>query len=460
MKIVVAGAGAGKTTSMAQVVLDRLKEVTNGKIIYVITYTNAARNRIREKIIELNGSIPKQLFIETLHVFLLREFIFPFHHLLYEKQFTKASQIELPGKPIPRMRKVKELETNKIIHVTKVTETAKWIICKKTKDIKDTKEKRKKILDIVSRYLDSVFIDEAQDIDKHLIGIIELLDSKGINMCLVGDPKQDLRGRNAFKTLIDTNKQHVEYIAENHRCPISHVQLANSYISEEEVQLPQKALFGELGYVFERDTNIIDLVDITNWDYAYIYKKNERFTTHINDKNKAEQNLTYELKSIVKKLEINEQIVDKFVYDIKKMILKSLAEEDNSKIFLILEEALSIKLILQDKKKLEEVLDMNRETPTAKGVLVNSIDSIKGLEGDKCLFILTMDLAPYLFGEKSTQNKMLNYLYVGLTRAKQKLVFLVANEVEDRYGRENVNAYFKEIISVNTETRTSGSIFA
>lgn len=69
MKIVVAGAGAGKTTSMAQLVLDKLEEVNTGKFIYVITYTNAARNRIREKIIELNGCIPNQLFIETIHVF-------------------------------------------------------------------------------------------------------------------------------------------------------------------------------------------------------------------------------------------------------------------------------------------------------------------------------------------------------------------------------------------------------
>ncbi|WP_141495674.1 UvrD-helicase domain-containing protein [Bacillus toyonensis] len=58
------------------------------------------------------------------------------------------------------------------------------------------REKREKILGIVSKYLDSIFIDEAQDIDEHLLKAVTTLDGKGINICLVGNPKQDLRGIN------------------------------------------------------------------------------------------------------------------------------------------------------------------------------------------------------------------------------------------------------------------------
>lgn len=47
MNIVVAGAGAGKTTSMAQKVFERCNEITDQRIIYVVTYINAARDRIR-----------------------------------------------------------------------------------------------------------------------------------------------------------------------------------------------------------------------------------------------------------------------------------------------------------------------------------------------------------------------------------------------------------------------------
>lgn len=450
MKIVVAGAGAGKTTSMAQVVLDRLKEIVDGKFIYVITYTNAARDRIREKIIELNGKIPKQLFIETSHVFLLREFIFPFHHLLYEQHFTKASQIKLSDNAGYRGLKIKELAMNKIIHVEKVTETAKWIVCKKSKDKKETKEKRRKILEIISRYLDSVFIDEAQDMDKHLAQIVGVLDSKGINMHLVGDPKQDLRGRNAFRELISQYEQNVEYISKNHRCPISHVNLSNTYISKEEQQTPQTRENGKLNFVFESDVDINDFVKAGSWDYAFIYKKNERFITHENDKNIAEQNLTYELESLVKKSAIKETEVDKYVYYLKKAILKNLAKMNYFTIFSKLEKSLSIKLTSQDKGKLAGVFKMNCEIPSVEGIEVNSIDSIKGLEGNRCLFILTTDLAPYLFDEKKVQNKMLNYLYVSLTRAKKELVFLVTNEVENKYSKEAINKYFEEIVSMKT----------
>ena len=72
---------------------------------------------------ELYGAIPKQLLIETSHVFLLREIIFPFHHLLYEEQYTTASQIKLPDNYSFKALKIRELKEDKIIHVEKVTET-------------------------------------------------------------------------------------------------------------------------------------------------------------------------------------------------------------------------------------------------------------------------------------------------------------------------------------------------
>lgn len=445
MNIVVAGAGAGKTTSMAQVVLERLNEITDQKIIYVITYTNAARDRIREKIIELNGIIPKQLFIETLHAFLLREFIFPFHHLIFEQQFTKVEHIKLPDNAGYKASKIKELASNKIIHVENVTENAKWIICKKSSDKKINKEKRAKVLSIVTRYLDSVFIDEAQDMDKHLVEIIGVLNEKGINIHLVGDPKQDLRGRNAFKELIANNKQHVTYIPDNHRCPISHVILANNFVSYEEQQTPQSGILGKLNYVFERSIEISEFLSSSDWDFIFIFKKNTRFNTHPNDSNLADQSLSYELRLLVKRSNIKERNIDKIVYVIKKAILKDLHRIGNLAIFNKLEGYLLISLTRQDKGKLGYALDLNREVPQREGLLVNSIDSIKGLEANKCLFLLTTDLAPYFFGENKEQNKMLNYLYVALTRAKKELMIMVTKEVIEKYGIDYLNSKFTEL---------------
>jgi hypothetical protein len=446
MKIIVAGAGAGKTTSMASVVLDRLKEADDGKIIYVITYTNAARDRIRDLIIRENGSIPRQLHIETTHAFLLREIIFPFNHLVFKNQFTRVSQINLSDNRIFRAIKIKELEGNNIIHVEKVTETAKWVLCRKSNDTKLTRDKRGKILSVICRYLDSVFIDEAQDMDKHFVEVIELLNIRAINIYLIGDPKQDLRGRNAFKQMIELHTKEVEYNPSNHRCPISHVTLSNTYISKLERQSPHSTEVGELGCIFESEIDAKRVVDRKIWNIIYILKKNERFITHEEDRNIPERNLMYELEQLVKKSARSELNVDKLVYSIKKKVLIQLFELDNLEIFKMVEDELCIKLTRQDKGKLGEILKDSRESSAVpEAILVNSIDSVKGLEGHRCLFIVTPDIATYLFSEKKDQNKMLNYLYVALTRAERTLVFLITKEVEEKYTKSSLENTFENL---------------
>jgi superfamily I DNA/RNA helicase len=439
MRIVVAGAGAGKTTSMAQKVLRRLTEVTDRKIIYVITYTNAARDGIRKKIVKLNGFIPNQVLVETSHAFLLREIIFPFHHLIFDDQYTIASQIKLPDNPRFKALKLKELKENKMIHVEEVTKIAKWIISGKSKESKEVKLKRERILSIMKRYLDSIFIDEAQDMDENLAKIIEVLDNKKINLYLVGDPKQDLRGRNEFRKLIKKYKDQVEYRIENYRCPILHVKLANHYVSDEEKQEPQTLKNGEINFVFESDIDVASFIKDNNWDCVYIYKKNDRFMTHDEDIHKNEQNLSYELMQLIRRTDIKESEVNQYIYILKKSILKVIHKWTNSQIFKILEDMLSIKLTNRDMGKLGEVLNHNRFSQKYDGILVKTIDRVKGLEGERCIFILTKDLVPYLIGEKIDQNKMLNYLYVALTRAKEKLILLVTTEVEVKYSKETIN---------------------
>lgn len=445
MNIVVAGAGAGKTTSMAEVVLQRLKEIDKGKIVYVVTYTNAARDRIREKVIEKNGSIPKLLRIETYHSFLIQEFIFPFHHLLYETQYLKASLIKLPDKPAYRTSKLKELSTNQEVHVEKITEVAKWIIHGKSADRKKIKVKRMRILSIVSNYLDSIFIDEAQDMDTHLKQIINTLYTNEFNLVLVGDPKQDLRGRDAFNELIAEHPDKVQYKEENHRCPPIHVELANRFIPSEQCQVAQKDSVGHLGFVFEKDLIIDEYIQNESWDYVYIFKKNGRYITNKNDLLKEDGNLSYELKCIIRKSSIEEDKINLAVFRAKQWCVKALPLKSNSYIIKEIERVFKLKLTKKDMAKLGDALKLNREKEQITGIKVDSIDSIKGLEGKRCLFILTTDLTPYLLQENTLDNKMKNYLYVALTRAKEELIFLITQEVEAKYSREFLIVKLKEL---------------
>ena len=78
--------------------------------------------------------------------------------------------------------------------------------------------------------------------------------------------------------------------------------------------------------------------------------------------------------------------------------------------------------------------------------VVSSIESIKGLEAERCLFILTTDLAPYLFGKKTEDNKTSHLLYVALTRSLDNLTILVTKEVEAVYTKAAIVAFFNSSI--------------
>lgn len=449
MKIVVAGAGAGKTTSMAQQVLDRYKIIEQGKIIYIITYTNAAKNQIRNKIIELHGAIPDQVKIETSHSFLLQEIIFPFNHLLYDQLYTKTSIITLPSRRDYRAVRIKELKKENIVHAEEVTQIAKFVLVGKTSDKKELKEKRRKILMIIARYLDSLFIDEVQDIDENLSKIIEVLHTNHINLHLVGDPKQDLRGRNELRMLVEKYDMHVEYKEENYRCPISHVNYVNQYVPKKEAQKHQTTELGVLEYQFESEINLEEFIQSENYCHKYIYQRNERFTTNIRVGQSNADLLKYELKRLIMRSQYAEDKPDNRAYRLNKRIQRNIHSMENWKIIDHISRELLLKLTSQDKARLQHALNLSREKQAEKRIEVESIDKVKGLEGERCLFILSVELAGYLFLEKTQTNKMLNYLYVALTRSKNTLTILITEEVEEKYGKEWITEKMSVLFKIN-----------
>ena len=76
--IQVAGAGAGKTYTLAELILQEHDLNITHKSIFAITYTNSAKENIIKNIIEKRGRLPDNIKIQTVHTFLLNEIIFPF----------------------------------------------------------------------------------------------------------------------------------------------------------------------------------------------------------------------------------------------------------------------------------------------------------------------------------------------------------------------------------------------
>lgn len=69
MKIKIAGAGAGKTTKMAERIIDRYQSILNHENIYCITFTNNAVECISAKLTDHFGEIPQNIKLSTIHSF-------------------------------------------------------------------------------------------------------------------------------------------------------------------------------------------------------------------------------------------------------------------------------------------------------------------------------------------------------------------------------------------------------
>lgn len=59
------------------------------------------------------------------------------------------------------------------------------------------------------------------------------------------------------------------------------------------------------------------------------------------------------------------------------------------------------------------------------------------------MFILTNDLAAYLFDDNTEMNKTKNKLYVALTRSLNELSMYILKEVENKYTKKRIQDFFE-----------------
>lgn len=79
-------------------------------------------------------------------------------------------------------------------------------------------------------------------------------------------------------------------------------------------------------------------------------------------------------------------------------------------------------------------------------ICIDEVQDIKGMEGEKCLFILTNDLAAHLFNNNTETNKTKNKLYVALTRSLNELSIYILKEVEDKYTKKRIQDFFERYL--------------
>lgn len=444
MIIKIAGAGAGKTTTMAKRIVDKRKKLPENKMIYCITYTNNAVNRILDLLSQYYEVIPKNIKVSTIHSFLYQEIIKPYYYLLYDKQYENISDISLNSNPKYRNYKIAELEKHNILHVSVFTTRAKWVLSKKSKDTKREKEKRVVLLNNFAQYCGQLFIDEAQDMNNDMAEIVEVINDLNIPVELVGDPKQDLNGFGSLRKIATEHPSETDYINDCHRCPQIHLNISNTLVSATEKQTSRKTK-GTLNFFFESEHDVRAFINRGKYDLIYISKKNNKYDTHQGHSHSdITKSLFYEIQQYFDNSDVYS---DKNVLFIKRMsyyysiqLFDKYITTKNAKIAMkVLTQVYNIDNTTYT--KIIKILTFNFDEAVDK-ISVQSINRVKGQEGEHCLFILTNDLAAYLFGEKRDDNKVKHQLYVALTRSLNQLSILISDEVEKLYSKEYIIDYF------------------
>ena len=77
MILTLAGPGSGKTTDMVDQIVSDMELLDANREVAIITYTNASVDDIRKKLMR-EVIVPPNVFIGTIHSFLIRYFIKPY----------------------------------------------------------------------------------------------------------------------------------------------------------------------------------------------------------------------------------------------------------------------------------------------------------------------------------------------------------------------------------------------
>jgi DNA helicase-2/ATP-dependent DNA helicase PcrA len=219
-KIIIASAGAGKTTEIINLAL-----AARPKKSAIVTFTLNNLDEIHKKFFEVNGCVPPEVTIYPWYTFMLHELVRPFQGAVYEKRIASVAMINgASARGVARSR-IPEFYLNKAgdIYSDKLSDFA--LLCEARSN--------GRVLRRLADMFDCVFIDEVQDLAGFDIEMLESLLGSPIALTLVGDVRQAtfrtnysrknkaFIGRGLLKK-IDAWKRaglcDVSFMAQSHRC--------------------------------------------------------------------------------------------------------------------------------------------------------------------------------------------------------------------------------------------------
>ncbi len=186
-KLIIAAAGAGKTTFLVK---EALKQKDSN--VLITTYTQANEEELHKKIIEINKCIPGNITVQTWFSTLLQHGVRPYQGCLFEKKVNgmllvnNQSAVKYYQKGIPVCYKEDD-DLEKYYF----TDTLKIYSDKLSKFVFRCNQKTDgAVIDRLSRIYSHIFVDEVQDLAGYDLELIKLIFSSNSNILMVGDPRQ------------------------------------------------------------------------------------------------------------------------------------------------------------------------------------------------------------------------------------------------------------------------------
>lgn len=280
---VIAGPGGGKTTGLVKEVLSNLDKLKPNRYFVVITYTNAATNKIRSEL-ERKIKLPPNIFIGTIHSFLNKFILLPHAAKIgiIPNDMIFIDDLDLDD-PKARRVAIKNARDKGVITYEQIEWISEKIICGgKIQSASGGIVIKDKIASIhaksISQRIQSIFVDEYQDatIPQHNIFTKLILTNLVDYFYCVGDPEQYIYGftynkksvkKPEFNDIpiqkIDTLPGvEIKNINENYRSGAKIVEFINNFS-----KLKQKSALKEsdgASVIFIKATNQDEIIKIFN----------------------------------------------------------------------------------------------------------------------------------------------------------------------------------------------------
>ena len=184
--LLIAAAGAGKTTFLAKEALRQTGDVL------ITTYTEVNEEEIRRKIIKLNKTIPGNITVQTWFSFLIQHGIKPYQGCLTQEKINGMCFVNTQSG-------VGTISNGRPIFYSEDGQFERYYFSKERKIYSDKLSKfafrcneksAGNVIDRISRIYPHIYVDEVQDLAGYDLEILKLLFQSDSPAVLVGDPRQ------------------------------------------------------------------------------------------------------------------------------------------------------------------------------------------------------------------------------------------------------------------------------